>query len=52
MKGCESPQHVMLTTVLENTFINDLQEGENNTERWEELQATMKMQKYSAPLSS
>lgn len=43
MKCCESPQYVMLTTILENTFINDLQEGENDIEQWEELQATMKM---------
>lgn len=52
MKCCESPHHVMLTTILENTFINDLQEGENNVERWEELQATTKMQKYRARLKS
>lgn len=52
MKCCESPQCVMLTTILQNTFINDLQDGENNFERWEELQATMKMQKYRAPLNS
>lgn len=39
----------MLTAILENTFINDLQEGERNVERWEELQATMKMENYRAP---
>lgn len=33
MKCCESPQHVMFTTILENTFIKDQQEGENNDER-------------------
>lgn len=52
MKCCESPQHVMFTTILENTFIKDQQEGENNAERGEEVQATKKMQKYRAPLSS
>lgn len=42
----------MLTTILENTFINDLQEGDSTAERWEEPQATMKMQNYRAPSGS
>lgn len=42
----------MLTTILENTFINDLQEGESIAEKWEEPQATVKMQNYSAPPGS